>query len=159
VKQNLTLSSLERLCRKSWIDRREENRIADDRIQAFSIRTQDRNQMVSLLSGGNQQKVVIARALLQDPDILIMDEPTRGIDIGAKEEIHGIIRNLARAGKALIVISSELPEIMSLSTRLLVMSGGMITAELDPRQTTQEEIMKYALGGREQRRPDEPDGE
>ena len=97
------------------------------------------------LSGGNQQKVVIAKALLTEPDILILDEPTRGIDIGAKAEVYAIITQLARDGKAIIMVSSELLEILSLSDRILVMREGAITAELDPRQTTQEEVLKYAM--------------
>ncbi len=159
LKHNLTLSGRGRGCRNFWIDRRVENRIADDRIRAFSIRTRDRDQRVSLLSGGNQQKVVIAKALLSDPEVLILDEPTRGVDVGAREEIYAIIRDLARAGMAVIMISSELPELFALSTRLLVMSGGRITADLDPRKTTQESIMKFALGGRQHGRSNAPTGE
>jgi inositol transport system ATP-binding protein len=154
VKHNLTLASLRICCRRLWIDRRKENSVADDRIRAFSIRTLSRNQRVAYLSGGNQQKVVIAKALLSNPDVLILDEPTRGIDIGAKAEVFAIIRGLAEAGKAVIMISSELPEILSLSTRILVMQEGRITAQLDPRQTTQEEIMRYAMPGRKGRKSD-----
>jgi ABC-type sugar transport system ATPase subunit len=97
------------------------------------------------LSGGNQQKVVIARALLTDPSILILDEPTRGIDIGAKAEVYAIMSRLAREGKAILMVSSELPEILSLSDRVLVMREGTVTAEIDPRRATQEEILKHAM--------------
>jgi ABC-type sugar transport system ATPase subunit len=100
---------------------------------------------VEFLSGGNQQKVVIAKALLTEPDILILDEPTRGIDIGAKAEVYAIISRLAREGKAIILVSSELSEILALSDRILVLRAGTIAAELDPRQTTQEEILKWAM--------------
>ena len=145
VKHNLTLANLDRCSRGIVIDRREENRIATDRIQAFAIRTQGPDQPVEFLSGGNQQKVVIAKALLTEPDILILDEPTRGIDIGAKAEVYAIISRLAREGKAIILVSSELSEILALSDRILVLRAGTIAAELDPRQTTQEEILKWAM--------------
>jgi inositol transport system ATP-binding protein len=145
VKHNITLASLRRCCRGPVIDHRIENDVAGTQIRAFSIRTRDRNQQVRFLSGGNQQKVVIAKALLADPAILILDEPTRGIDIAAKAEVYAIVSRLAREGKAIIMVSSELPEILSLSDRILVMRGGEITADLNPRDTTQEEILKYAV--------------
>ena len=145
VKHNLTLANLRRCCRGWLIDHRAENAVADDRIRACSIKTTGRNQPVSHLSGGNQQKVALAKALLSEPDILILDEPTRGIDIGAKAEIYAAISQLARAGKAIIMVSSELPEILSLSDRILVMREGAITAELNPRQTTPAEILKFAM--------------
>jgi inositol transport system ATP-binding protein len=145
VKHNLTLANLDRYSRGVFIDHREENRVATDRIQAFAIKTQGLDQTVEFLSGGNQQKVVIAKALLTEPDILILDEPTRGIDIGAKAEVYAIISQLAREGKAIILVSSELSEILALSDRILVMREGTIAAELDPRQTTQEEILKWAM--------------
>lgn len=141
LKHNITLANLRR-----WrIDHRAENRIADEQIGAFAIKARDRNQTVNTLSGGNQQKVVIAKSLLTAPAILILDEPTRGIDIGAKVEVHDIIVRLAREGKAVLLISSELPELLALSDRLLVMREGVLTAELDPRRTTQEEILRYAM--------------
>jgi inositol transport system ATP-binding protein len=145
VKQNITLASLTRCCRLGWIDRRRENLVAEERIREFAIKTPDRNQKVKYLSGGNQQKVVIAKALLTEPSILILDEPTRGIDIGAKAEIYGIMTRLAREGQAILMVSSELPEILALSHRILVMREGTITAELDPQHTSQEEILKYAI--------------
>jgi ABC-type sugar transport system ATPase subunit len=151
VKHNITLSSLRKCCRGGWIDRRRENEIADEQIRAFSIRSYGLNQKAGTLSGGNQQKVVVARALLTEPEILILDEPTRGIDVGGKAEIHEIIRDLARAGKAVIIISSELPEILALSHRILVMREGRISAELDPRRATQADILAHAMPCREQR--------
>jgi inositol transport system ATP-binding protein len=158
VKHNITLSSLRSCSRFFWIQRQRENRLVDDRIATFSIRTPGRDHKAAYLSGGNQQKVVIAKALSTEPGILILDEPTRGIDIGAKAEIHEIIRELARAGKAILLISSELPEILALSTRILVMKEGRLTAELDPRRTTQDEIMKHAMPSRAARRPDVSEG-
>lgn len=141
VKHNLTLASL-----RGWfIDHRAENAMADEQIRAFSIKARDRNQPVSNLSGGNQQKVVLAKTLLTEPSILLLDEPTRGIDVGAKAEMHAFIRQLARDGKAVLLISSELPELLALSDRLLVMREGVVTAELDPRRATQEEVLQHAM--------------
>jgi len=145
VKHNITLASLRQFCRGLFIDDRRETGTADESIKTFSIRTAGRDQRVDQLSGGNQQKIVIAKALLTKPGVLILDEPTRGIDVGAKAEVYGIIRRLAREGVAIIMVSSELPEILSLSHRLLVMREGRITAELDPRATTQEEILGHAI--------------
>jgi inositol transport system ATP-binding protein len=145
VKHNVTLASLDACSRGWFIDRRGEDRVADEQMRGFSIKSPGRDRKVSYLSGGNQQKVVIARTLLTDPAVLILDEPTRGIDIAAKAEVHAIIRRLARHGKAVIMASSEMTEILSLSDRVLVMREGEITAELSPRHTTQEEIMKWAM--------------
>ena len=147
LKHNLTLASLRRWCRGFLIDRARENDLADERMRAFSIKAAHRDQEARYLSGGNQQKLVIAKALLADPSILILDEPTRGIDVGAKAEVYGIISRLALAGKAVIMVSSELPEILALSDRILVMCQGTITAELDPRRTTGEEVLKFAMPG------------
>ncbi|MCX6876684.1 MAG: sugar ABC transporter ATP-binding protein [Verrucomicrobia bacterium] len=141
VQQNLTLSSL----RTRFIDRRAETAVADAQIRKFSLKVADRKQPVVNLSGGNQQKVVIAKALLTEPEILILDEPTRGIDVGAKAEIHALISRLARSGKAILLVSSELPELLALSDRLLVMRQGTLTAELNPLHTSQEEIMNLAM--------------
>jgi inositol transport system ATP-binding protein len=141
VAHNITLASL-----GDWfINGRAEVQVAQQQIRALAIKAPDLTQPVKHLSGGNQQKVVIAKALLTDPDILILDEPTRGIDIGAKAEVYAIINRLARAGKAVLLISSELPELLSLSDRIVVMREGRLTAELNPRQTSQEEILKFAM--------------
>jgi inositol transport system ATP-binding protein len=145
VKQNVTLSSLARCCRMGFVYSGRENCIADKQIAEFGIRTPSREQDVMNLSGGNQQKVVIAKALLTEPDILLLDEPTRGIDVAAKAEVHAIVRRLARQGKAIMLVSSELPEVLALSDRLLVMRQGAISAELNPRHTTQEEVMRCAM--------------
>ena len=145
VQHNLTLSSLQRCIRGPFIDSGEEKRVAAGQIEALRIRTPSPRQIVRNLSGGNQQKVVMGKALLTEPQILLLDEPTRGIDIGAKMEIYALIRQLAREGKAILLVSSELPEILALTDRLLVMREGIVTAELEARQTTQEEIMRYAM--------------
>ena len=113
-------------------------------VDLLKIKTPSVDQETRLLSGGNQQKVVIAKWLLRDCDILFFDEPTRGIDIGAKAEIYKLLQGLAAQGKAIVVISSELPEVLRLSHRIVVMCEGRITGELDGRTATQEEIMHLA---------------
>lgn len=146
VKNNITLASLKRHSYKGWwIQPAKEAQVADAAIQAYSVKTSSRQQMVSDLSGGNQQKVVLAKVLLNHPEIIIFDEPTRGIDIGAKAEIYKMINTLAAEGKAILLISSELPEILGLSDRILVIRNGTISAELNGATATQEEIMHYAM--------------
>jgi ABC-type sugar transport system ATPase subunit len=145
VSHNVNLAALGKFCRGGLIDRAAENDATDRQIRALSIKTPGRNCQVQYLSGGNQQKVVIAKALLTEPEILILDEPTRGIDIGAKAEVHAIMRRLARQGKAIIMVSSEMAEIMSLSDRILVMREGRIAAELSGPHANPEQIMKYAM--------------
>jgi ABC-type sugar transport system ATPase subunit len=145
VKENVTLSSLKRYCRGPFIDGASEATATDEQIRAFSIRTAGRDQQVKNLSGGNQQKVVLARALLTDPAILILDEPTRGIDVGAKTEIYALISQLARQGKAILLVSSEMNEILALSARILVIREGSVAAEVVPSQTSPEEILSYAM--------------
>ena len=145
VKSNLTLCNLQRCCQRGIIRRSLENRLADERIRAFGIKPPERNRIVNFLSGGNQQKIAIAKALFTDPQILLLDEPTRGIDIGAKMEVYAIISRLAQEGKTIIMASSELPEILALSDRLLVMREGTVAAELDPRRSSQEDILQWAL--------------
>ncbi len=145
VGHNITLASLSRCCRGPFIDHRSESRVADEQIRNFAIKTAGRDQPVKRLSGGNQQKVVIAKALLTNPSVLILDEPTRGIDIGAKAEIYALIARLARDGMAILMVSSELNEILALSDRILVMREGAVSAELNPRHTTPEEILHHAM--------------
>jgi ABC-type sugar transport system ATPase subunit len=147
VKHNLTLTDLRRCCRAGVIRHATENRLADERLSAFAIRAAHRNQAVGLLSGGNQQKVVMAKTLLAEPQILLLVEPTRGIDIGAKAEVHALIAGLARAGKAVVLVSSELPELLALSDRLVVLREGVVTAELDARQAAPEQVLRLAMPG------------
>ncbi|MCO5234744.1 MAG: sugar ABC transporter ATP-binding protein [Chitinophagaceae bacterium] len=146
VAHNITLAALKKFCRGPFIDRRKEWAAAAQQIQRFAVKTPSGKQPVNFLSGGNQQKIVIAKVLLNDPDIIILDEPTRGIDIGAKAEIYKLVNELAEQGKAIIMISSELPEILGMCDRILVMHNGKITAELEGEKTNQEEIMHYAMG-------------
>ncbi len=145
VRQNITLASLRACCAGPVVRHRREAAAATAGIRRFHIRTATDRQPVGQLSGGNQQKVVIARTLMAEPNIVILDEPTRGIDVGAKREVYGIIARLAREGKAVILISSELPEVLALSDRLLVMRQGRVAAELDPSGTSQEEVLKHAM--------------
>lgn len=147
VKHNITLSALQKCSPGILLDLKKEKQIADEEIKRFHIKTPSSNQVVNYLSGGNQQKVVIAKVLLNDPDIIIFDEPTRGIDIGAKSEIYKMINELAAKGKAIIMISSELIEILGLSDRILVIRNGKISTELKTEEATQEMIMEYAMGG------------
>ena len=145
VRENLTLSSLRRFCAGPFVRGDSENTAADEQIRAFSIRTAGRDQQVKYLSGGNQQKVVLARALLTDPAILILDEPTRGIDVGAKAEIYALISRLAQQGKAILLVSSEMNEILALSDRILVIREGTVAAEVTASRTTPEEILAHAM--------------
>ena len=145
VKHNISLSSLRKFASGLFLNLKKENEMADNQINQLTIKVTSRNQIANFLSGGNQQKVVIAKVLLNDADIIIFDEPTRGIDIGAKSEIYKLMTQLVSEGKAIILISSELPEILGLSDRILVIRGGEIKAELSQREATQELIMKYAM--------------
>ena len=113
-------------------------------IQKLNIRTPSAEQPVRLLSGGNQQKIVISKWLVRDCEILFFDEPTRGIDVGAKSEIYKLLNQLAAQGKAIVMISSELPEVLRMSHRIVVMCEGRITGELSAAEATQEKIMKLA---------------
>lgn len=145
VKENVTLSRLVRYGWSPFINRRSEAAEAREQIGKFDVRTSGCDQPVKHLSGGNQQKIVLARALLTDPEVLILDEPTRGIDVGAKSEIYSMITALARQGKAILLVSSEMNEILALSDRILVMREGAVVGELLPRQTTPEEILRQAM--------------
>jgi inositol transport system ATP-binding protein len=111
---------------------------------ALSIKTPSIRQLIKNLSGGNQQKVLVARWLLTQPDVLMIDEPTRGIDVGAKSEIHRLMSGLAKDGKAILMVSSEMPEILGMSDRVLVMAGGRITAEFSRDEVTQEKVLEAA---------------
>ncbi len=130
-----------------WMGDRTAKDKTKDYVRQLRIKTPSVNQVVKLLSGGNQQKVVIARWLMRDCDILIFDEPTRGIDVGAKEEIYRLMQQLAESGKSIIVISSELPELLRIANRIAVFANGEITGELTNEQATQEKIMHLAAHG------------
>jgi ribose transport system ATP-binding protein len=127
-----------------WVDSNKISSTAAHYVEALSIKTPSLTQKVQFLSGGNQQKVVVGKWLTADTEILIFDEPTRGIDVGAKSEIYRLLNDLAQQGKAIIMISSELPEILRMSHRIIVMCEGRITGELSGTEATQEKIMKFA---------------
>jgi inositol transport system ATP-binding protein len=146
VRDNITLVDLKSFSRFGQVlQSKKENRAADTSIQRLGIKTRNRGQIVRTLSGGNQQKVVLAKWLLNDPQIIILDEPTRGVDIGAKAEIYKIIVQLATEGKTIVMISSELEEIMGLCDRVIVLSHGKITAEFNRESFDQEAIIKAAM--------------
>lgn len=147
IAPNISLASLDRLCRWSLIDEAGERGLAETFIEALSIRAPSLATPVRHLSGGNQQKVVLSRWLAIDPQVLIMDEPTKGVDIGAKAEIFGIMRRLTERGIGIILISSELPEILGMSDRVLVMFEGKAVAEFVTATASEDQIMTYATGG------------
>ena len=146
VRENISLANLGRISRGGVIQRGSERTIADRFIDALQIRTPSMEQKVINLSGGNQQKVVLAKWLALNPRILIVDEPTRGIDVGAKAEVHQLLNQLAGQGVAILMISSELPEILGMSDRVLVMREGRLAGELSRAEATQESIMSMATG-------------
>jgi ribose transport system ATP-binding protein len=146
VQDNICLPSIERLSRGGIMRRGGEESAAQERITELRIKTPGPGQPAGLLSGGNQQKVVLAKWLCTRADILIFDEPTRGIDVGAKAEIYHLINELAARGAAILMISSELPEIMGMSDRILVMHAGRIAAEFDAAEATPEKVLAAALG-------------
>ena len=146
VRENITLPSLGGLVRFGFVQLGEEQQVARQFVEALRIRTPSLEQKVINLSGGNQQKVVIAKWLALRPKVLILDEPTRGVDVGAKAEVHHLIAELAAQGVAVLMISSELPEILGMSDRVLVMREGRIVADIDREDATQESIMRFATG-------------
>jgi rhamnose transport system ATP-binding protein len=148
IKNNITLSILDRITRWGFVPRAE-RQTADRFARELSIRGGKISDPVSRLSGGNQQKVVLAKSLAREPSILLLDEPTRGIDVGAKSEIYRLIDNLAKQGKAILLISSELEEVLSMSDRIVVMREGRITGEFKREEATQENVMTAATGGRD----------
>ncbi len=147
VGENMALASLDERCSAGFVRQREENDAVRENIEKLKIRTPGAAQLVKNLSGGNQQKVVIAKWLLTKPKVLIMDEPTRGVDVGAKAEIYHIMNMLTAAGVGILMISSELPEVLGMSDRVMVMHRGRLAGELSLAEATQEKIMAFAAGG------------
>jgi len=147
IKHNITISSLPKVSsRIGVLQNRQENKVAEEYIQMLRIKSQSRDQWVKFLSGGNQQKVVIAKWLMTNPRILIMDEPTRGIDIGAKTEIYKLMNELVHQGYSIIMISSELPEVIGMSHRVVVFHNRTVAGVLERDEATQEKIMELATG-------------
>ena len=144
VKQNITLANLQEIAKNGIVDTNAEVQVANEYKQSLNIKTPTVEQKTSNLSGGNQQKVCLGKWLFVKPDVMILDEPTRGIDVGAKFEIYSIINRLVAQGKSIIMISSELPEVLGMSDRVYIVSSGRITGELPIEEATQEKIMELA---------------
>ena len=147
VKENISLSSLEKVRNLFGIDHRKERQRDAEMSRRMNVKTPSLETLISSLSGGNQQKIVIAKWLLCAPEILLLDEPTRGIDVGAKFEIYKLITELAGEGKAVLMISSEMEELIGVCDRIYVMAKGRISGELARPDFSQENIMKLALRG------------
>ena len=145
IKINTTLANLSAVSSHTVIDKDKEYAVAVDYKEKLKTKCPTVEQNVGNLSGGNQQKVLLAKWMFADPDILILDEPTRGIDVGAKYEIYCIINQLVAAGKSVIMISSELPEVLGMSDRIYVMNEGKIVGEVSKEEATQEKIMSCIL--------------
>ncbi len=144
VRDNMSVAALDRFSVMGVLRRPMIDRECEDQRQALALKTPSLEQQIQNLSGGNQQKVLLSRWLLTDPDILIIDEPTRGIDVGAKSEIHRLMGELAKQGKAIIMVSSEMPEILGMSDRVVVMCEGHLVGEVSRKEATQEKIMELA---------------
>ncbi|MEV9640760.1 sugar ABC transporter ATP-binding protein [Mammaliicoccus sciuri] len=147
VRDNMSLTNFDRISQSAIIRKGKENALYDMMSKRLRVRTSGPEQAVKSLSGGNQQKVVIAKWLGIEPDILFLDEPTRGVDVGAKKEIYSIINELAERGVAIVMISSELPEVIGMADRVLVMHEGQLMADIPKVDMTQERIMHFATGG------------
>lgn len=146
VGQNTTLPGLHRLSYLSWVDSSKEQKVADEMVRRMRVKTPSTRQIIQYLSGGNQQKVVIAKWLAMHPKVLLLDEPTRGIDVGAKHEIYELMEELASKGVAILFVSSEMEEILGMSDRVLVMHEGNLAGELSRDQLSEQAIMNLATG-------------
>lgn len=147
VRENLSITTLDKISSKSMISTKSEMSLVDEMIEKLHVKTSGREISVKSLSGGNQQKIVIGKWLGIDPKILILDEPTRGVDVGAKKEIYQLMNELTKQGVSIIMVSSELPEILGMSDRVLVIHEGKLASVLNKSEATQENIMQSATGG------------
>ena len=145
IRQNSSLASLNSISTAGFLHRRSERTKSEYFKQSLDIHARGIEQNVRTLSGGNQQKVVLARWLWRDSDVLIVDEPTRGVDVGAKAELYQLLRNLAASGKAILMITSDLPELLGMSDRILIMRDGHVAGELSPENATQEDLIRLAM--------------
>ncbi|MGP1518603.1 MAG: ribose ABC transporter ATP-binding protein RbsA [Haemophilus parainfluenzae] len=146
VKENMSLTALDHFSKVGRIRHDSEQLAVDDFILMFNIKTPNRDQQIGLLSGGNQQKVAIAKGLMTRPNVLILDEPTRGVDVGAKKEIYQLINKFKQDGLSIIIVSSEMPEVLGMSDRILVMREGRISGEFSREDATQEKLLAAAIG-------------
>ena len=147
IKENVVVASLKKMFPKGLINPAKQSRAVDEYVKALRIATPSIMRLTRFLSGGNQQKVVLAKWLCTKAKIFIFDEPTRGVDVGAKAEIHQLMNEMVKQGATILMISSELPEVINMSDRIYVMHEGRITKELDRNEADQETILKYAMGG------------
>lgn len=145
IRENTTMAKLEKICKHGIVDMDEERKVAEDYREKMHTKCPSVEQAVGNLSGGNQQKVLLSKWMFADPEVLILDEPTRGIDVGAKYEIYGIMNKLVEMGKSVIMISSEMPELLGMCDRIYVMNEGKIVGELEASEATQELIMSNIL--------------
>jgi ABC-type sugar transport system ATPase subunit len=146
ARENLSLPTLHRLATLGWIRSRRERTLAQTYFDRLRVKAPSMDAIVAGLSGGNQQKVVLAKWLAARCRVLMVDEPTRGVDVGAKAEIHGLIDELANAGSGVLLISSELPEVINLSTRILVLREGRLVGEVARAEASQESLMRLMAG-------------
>ncbi len=144
IRENMIISSIDQFLTFGYLNKKLVDKTCKEQVKKLNIKTPHIDQLIMNLSGGNQQKVLLARWLLNDPDILILDEPTRGVDVGAKSEIHKLMSKLAQEGKAIIMISSELPEVLGMSDRVVVMHEGQKKGELNREEADQEKILEVA---------------
>ncbi len=146
VRENMSLASLQQFSGAIGIDRKKESAVVNDFIDRFNIKTPSAEQLIKNLSGGNQQKVAIAKGLMLNPKVLIVDEPTRGVDVGARKEIYQLMNEFKAKGMSIIMVSSDMPEVLGMSDRILVMHDGKITGEFAHAEATQEKLMRCAVG-------------
>lgn len=158
VGENMSITALDRKTRLGWVNRAAERGDNESYIRNLRVKTLGPEQRALQLSGGNQQKVLLGRWLQTDPEVLILEEPTQGVDVGAKGEIHRIITGLARAGKSVVLVTSEIPELLALSHRVGVMREGRLVAELDAAATTEDELLRHALPDAESKKTDRDGG-
>ncbi|MDD7767029.1 MULTISPECIES: sugar ABC transporter ATP-binding protein [Anaerococcus] len=147
IRENISLLNFDKFSKNSFIDKAKEKNLSDTLVDSFKVKTQSSESKISDLSGGNQQKVVFAKWYAIGPEILILDEPTKGVDVGAKREIYDLIKDLTNKGVSIILISSDLPELISLSNRIYVIHEGKVQGELLKKDASQEKIMTLATGG------------
>lgn len=148
IRENISLLNFDKFSKNSFIDKKKEKNLSDSLGESFKVKTQSSEAKVSDLSGGNQQKVVFAKWYAINPEILILDEPTKGVDVGAKREIYDLIKDLTKKGVSIILISSDLPELLSLSNRIYVIYEGKMQGEISSENANQEKIMTLATGGK-----------
>ena len=148
IRENISLLNFDKFSKNSFIDRKKEKNLSNSLVDSFKVKTQSSESKVSDLSGGNQQKVVFAKWYAINPEILILDEPTKGVDVGAKREIYDLIKDLTKKGVSIILISSDLPELLSLSNRIYVIYEGKMQGEISSDNASQEKVMTLATGGK-----------